>query len=566
MIKSTYNMISNKFNDLKVGIKLGFAFIIVIVLFLVPITISLKYFNETVNLFYTTNEITIPEIYLATSVSKDMKHIEKNLYASILTDNNAKKDDYKELSNSLHSNIEKNLIELQSLLFNENDKVNLLLKLLGDEENIRNEIMSSKYKSDAQRLIFNSYDPIVNKINSALDDITNDINQGVNESAYASRENSQISISITIVMTIIVLAISVLITILISKSIVAPIKEIEKLVNALADGNLTYTINYKSRNELGKLSSSVQNSIFTLVSYINEIDEIMSEISKGNFNSKIKLEFKGDFEHIKHSVTDSINMLSTTLSQIKVSSDEVYIGADKVALGSQELSRGASEQASATEELSATIEEISEIIQTNAKITLVATNSIIDMDNEINFSNNLMKEMIIAMTEINNKSQKIGKIIKTIEDIAFQTNILALNAAVEAARAGSAGKGFAVVADEVRNLASRSAEAAKNTTFLIEDTVKSVSSGNMILDQTAKSLSNVVSSSQSINNTINEIAKSSEEQASSVEQVLIGIEQISTVVQKNLAIAEEDAATSEALSEQARELHVLLNKFQFEYI
>lgn len=563
MIKAIYNGISNKLNNLKVGAKLGFSFIIVIVLFLVPITISLKYFNETVNSFNTTNEITIPEIYLATSVSKNMKHIEKNLYASILTDNITKKDDYKELSNSLHNSIEKNLIELKSLLFNENDKVDLLLKLLDDEKNVRNEIMSSKYKSDAQRLIFNSYDPIVNKINSALDDITNDINQGVNASAYASRENSQISISITIVMTIIVLVISVLITILISKSIVAPINEIEKLVNALADGNLTYTIDYKSKNELGKLSSNVQNSIFTLESYINEIDEIMSEISKGNFNSKIKLKFKGDFEHIEHSITDSINMLSVTLSQIKASSDGVYTGADKVASDSQELSQGAAEQANATEELSATIEEISNMIKTNAKITSVASNSIIDMDNEINFSNNLMKKMIIAMTEINNKSQKIGKIIKTIEDIAFQTNILALNAAVEAARAGSAGKGFAVVADEVRSLASRSAEAAKNTTFLIEDTIKSVSSGSIVLDQTAKSLSNVVLSSQSINNTINVIAKSSKEQASSVEQVLMGIEQISTVVQKNLAIAEEDAATSEELSGQAQELNILLSKFQF---
>jgi len=566
MIKAIYNWISNKLNNLKVGVKLGYAFIIVIVLFLIPITISLKYFNETVSLFTTTNEITIPEIYLATSVSKDIKHIEKNLYASILTDNITKKDDYKELSSSLHNNTEKNLIELKSLLLNGNDKVDILLKLLGEEENIRNEIMSSEYKSDAQRLIFNSYDPIVNKINSALDDITNDINQGVNASAYAARENSQISISITIVMTIIVLAISVLITILISKSIVAPINEIEKLVNALADGNLTYKIDYKSKNELGKLSSSVQNSIFTLVSYINEIGEIMSEISKGNFNSKFKLKFKGDFEHIEHSIKDSINMLSVTLSQIKASSDEVYTGSDKVALGSQELSQGASEQANATEELSATFKEISEMIQTNAKITSIASNSIIDMDNEINFSNNLMKEMIIAMTEINNKSQKIGKIIKTIEDIAFQTNILALNAAVEAARAGSAGKGFAVVADEVRSLASRSAEAAKNTTFLIEDTVKSVSSGNIILDQTAKSLSNVVLSSKSINNTINEIAKSSQEQASSVEQVLMGIEQISTVVQKNLAIAEEDALTSESLSGQAQEMHILLSKFQFEYI
>lgn len=551
------------FNDLNIGTKLSYGFITVIILFLIPVIISLKNFNDTANLFVSTNEITIPEIYHATSISTDIKHIEKNLYALLLTDNISKKEDLSSINNELYEEIENHLIELKNLLSTDKDKIDYLIEVLNVEKKVRNEIINSKYKSDAQRIIFNSYEPIVNDINNNLDYIKNGINERINERAESSDRNSKFSIILTIVMTVIVSFFAVVISYVISNSIIKPLNEIEKLAAALSVGDLNYKINYKSENELGILSKTMESSIGTIVSYIKGIDEIMSEVSKGNLNVNLKQKFSGEFERIEKSITQSVHMLSSTLHKINESTKEVSMGAEQIAMGAQSLSVGSTEQSSSVEELSATIEEISQMIKLNANMAEEASSSALQVKNEINFSNEQMKNMIFAMEIINVKSKNIGKIINTIEDIAFQTNILALNAAVEAAHAGSAGKGFSVVADEVRNLAVKSSEAAKNTTTLVQETVKSINEGNKTLELTAHSLNNVVIGSENINNMIYEVSRNSQEQSSSIEQIMCGIEQISIVVQKNSALAEEDAATSEELSGQAQELHSLVNKFVF---
>jgi len=212
--------------------------------------------------------------------------------------------------------------------------------------------------------------------------------------------------------------------------------------------------------------------------------------------------------------------------------------------------------------LSATIMEISDKVTTNADISKVANQLSNETSQEVQNGNQHMQKMTQAMTEISETSGEIGKIINTIEDIAFQTNILALNAAVEAARAGAAGKGFAVVADEVRNLATKSAEAAKNTTDLIEQTVSAVANGSKIADDTANSLLAVVEKTSKVNSLIGEIAKASEDQATSISQVTLGVEQISGVVQSNSATAEESAAASEELNAQADMLRDLVSQFK----
>lgn len=562
IIKKQYVVLKN-FNDLNMSRKLGYGFSIIIILFLIPIIISLKNFNDTAIMYSKTNEITIPQIYYATSVFTDIKHIEKNLYASLLTDNYTKKEELNNKSKELHDEIEKNLTELKRLLITDTEKVDYIIKVLDKEENIRNEILNSKYKSDAQRLIFDSYEPIVNDINKTLENITDGINERINQRAETTNRNSRVSIVVAVIMTIIIVVFSVFLGYIIYLSIITPVNELEKLALMLSVGDLSYKINYKSNNEMGRLSKTIEDSILLIVSYIKDIDEIMSEVSKGNLNVQLKQKFHGDFDSIETSITNSIHMLSLTLFKINESSKEVSAGADQIASGAQLLSVGSTEQASSIEELTATIEEMSQMIKINANMSQEANLSAGHVENEINFSNEQMNDLVMAMTEINNKSKNIGKIIKTIEDIAFQTNILALNAAVEAAHAGSYGKGFAVVADEVRNLANKSSEAAKSTTLLVEETVKSINDGNLILKKSAASLSNVVLSSRDISNKISEVSRLSQDQASSIDQILSGIEQISVVVVKNSQVAEEDAAISEELSKQAQELNSLINQFVF---
>ncbi len=552
-----------KFNDLKLGTKLTISFAALILLFIVPISISLYNFSETAELLSKTNEVTIPEIYLASSVSKGLKNIEKNLYASTLTDNITKKEEYRSISNDLYNQMTYNMKELERLLVTDTDRVKDTVQLLEKEAAIRDEVMNLKYKSDATRLIFNSYEPVINDINRNLNEITDGINLISQEAANKSNVSVRFSFLLTVLMTLAAVLLGFIITKMISGSIVAPVSEIEALAKALSDGNLNYKITYTSKNELGKLAESMKKSMNTLTLYIKEIDEVMNELSKGNLNIKIRQSFTGDFERIEYSITESVQMLSKTIKSINELSSEVSKRSENISLSSQKIAEGATEQAGSIEESSAAIEEIFVHVRDNAKNTSIASNKLITMGNEITDCNKRMEEMVAAMTEIKNKSNEVGKIVKLIDDIAFQTNILALNAAVEAAHAGSAGKGFSVVAEEVRNLAVRSSEAAKNTSVLIEETIKAVVNGNEIADKTAATLNNIVESSKHVADKVKEISKASEEQSVSIEQIKVGVEQIAAVVQVNSAAADKASEACDDLFSQANVLNDLVCGFSF---
>lgn len=375
-------------------------------------------------------------------------------------------------------------------------------------------------------------------------------------------QSTFVAIYVTIGLVVLSIIIGIVASVLLANSITNPVVEIEAAAVKMAMGDYDVTVSYKSNDELGSLAQSMREMIDMTKSVLSDLSRGLDEISRGNFDIAPAVEYVGVFEKIKLAMVKIIFDLSGTMSQIKSATDQVASGSEQVASGSQALAQGATEQASSIEELSASINEVSQQIMSNAKNTSSARSLAGKVGAEIDTSNRQMSEMIDAMTEISVSSSKISKIIKTIEDIAFQTNILALNAAVEAARAGEAGKGFAVVADEVRNLANKSSDAAKQTNLLIDGSVKSVENGVEIANSTAASLSGVVTGANQIVELIAKISDASDEQSTAISQINLGIEQISSVVQTNSATSEESAAASEELNGQASIMKGLVGKFQ----
>jgi len=356
-----------------------------------------------------------------------------------------------------------------------------------------------------------------------------------------------------------------LIIILVRRIIGKPVAELNDVAAKIAEGELNQTIRHCSNDELGELADNFGRTVIRLrdyVDYIDEISEKLQDIAQGNLAFTLSHDYVGEFAKIRESLEKISLSLNGTLGQINRAAGEVAEGSGYVSDGAQTLSQGSSQQTNAVELLATHISEVSDGIQKTATGAKKANEIAQQAGSKLLESNDKMYQMNTAIQKISGKSSEIHNIIKTIEDIAFQTNILALNAAVEAARAGSAGKGFAVVADEVRNLAGKSSEAAKNTTVLIDQTVEAVEEGITIANDTTSSLMEVVALAEQVTKLIDGIAQYSAKQATATEAVISGIDQISSVVQSNMATAEKSAAASEQLSGQANMLRDLVSKFR----
>lgn len=343
-----------------------------------------------------------------------------------------------------------------------------------------------------------------------------------------------------------------------------PINKVVDAMEKISHGDLDVHLQQDSNDEIGRLVTAFNETVGDLNKIIGDQSMLLEEMAQGNFNvdSQNEEAYRGDYQKMLAAIRTITIQMSAALGQISQTSDQVSSGSDQVSYGAQALSRGAIEQAASVEELAAAINEISNQVKANAASARQGSQLAQEAGTRMDDSNRQMQEMIKAMAEISSRSGQIGKIIRTIEDIAFQTNILALNAAVEAARAGEAGKGFAVVADEVRNLAIKSAEASKSTAALIKGTIEAVREGTRMADETAQTLTEVVERARQVVRVVDGISQASDEQASSIALVTQEIGQISDVVQTNSATAEESAATSEELFAQAQILKNLVNQFR----
>ena len=419
-------------------------------------------------------------------------------------------------------------------------------------------------QQQASKMIVNDCTPALNQAATAGDALAARLQ--TEQDAIIKQQGiiSNIALIIIVVAMVIATLVVIRIALIIVKSIVVPAEQVRTALVGFSEGNLNVSVDYESNSELGEMCRALRTSQSVLSEVISDTCRLLEEMGNGNFNCRTKDEgmYVGDLVSILQSVRAINRNLSDTLAQIDLSAEQVSAGDEQVSTGAQALAQGATEQASAVEELSATIADISSNSQSNAKRSEEAMEHSRNSDLRVRESAEYMDEMVKAMEKISDSSQEIGKIIATIENIAFQTNILALNAAVEAARAGSAGKGFAVVADEVRNLANKSDQAAKATKELIDRSIISVQEGGSIVKQVSDSLDKTVEATKLSMEAIQDITRAVESESESIAQVTEGIDQISSVVQTNSATSEQSAAASEELSSQASLMKSLMAKFK----
>ena len=414
-------------------------------------------------------------------------------------------------------------------------------------------------RESAVPMIVNQCSPKLAAAATAGDNLAAQLQSG--QEKIIKQQNTSSTIGIVVIVAVMVVAtlIVVLIATKIIRSIAEPSNQVRAALVGFSQGNLGVPVEFSGKNELGEMCDALRTSQKVLHSVIQDISETTGQMAKGNFDVELTATFPGDLAPIQQSVNQFVIRMSDTITNISQSASQVSAGSEQVSNSSQSLAQGATEQASAVEELAATINDISTSSKQTAASAEEAQSSVAQAGAQVNASNEYVKQLNVAMQNISGSSEEISKIIATIENIAFQTNILALNAAVEAARAGSAGKGCAVVADEVRNLASKSDEAAKD---LIENSITAVREGADVVGKVTESLEQTTVLASGVSKLMDQVTEAVESQTTAISQITEGIDQISAVVQTNSATSEECAAASEELSSQANIMHQLMAEFK----
>lgn len=552
------------FKNLKVRSKLLVAFGILILFYLIAVIAALSGLGRVFGGLEDFYNIPFPTVQSALEAQSLTRKIQLEVYRAVSSDG----DQFQSVSSNIEQAASERTVVMDELKENFTADAALLQAVIdanaatsSAREKAMNYIRTGNTQA-AINTINNEYLEAANNFETALDQVIVAAKAQASEYYDEGTSTKRICTIMLYALAAVSAVLSVFLVLTIVKGLTHPILELEEAIKAMAQGDMSSEITYKSKDELGELADNLRFVLSTLSSYIGHICERLDSLAAGDLGIEMDMDYLGEFASIKQSGTKIINSLNDTLGQLYQASDQVANGSEQVSSGAQALSQGATEQASSVQELAATLNELSGQVNDTAANSRDVNQLISDTALEINNSNKKMESMVRAMHNINECSSEIEKIIKTIEDIAFQTNILALNAAVEAARAGEAGKGFAVVADEVRNLASKSQEAAKNTTALINNSLNAVSEGSQIATDTQESLLKVVESADKIAANMAKITESADMQAEAISQVTEGIDQISSVIQTNSATAEESAAASEELFSQSSLLKSLVGRFR----
>ena len=476
-----------------------------------------------------------------------------------------------DLSNPVFVDSVKNKTDAELTLFLENIRYSTTLLNSSGERNIGTEMSESIWQKIQNgdtyigKATINGLNYYVNY--TPILDVSGNV-IGAYVAGYSTAESDgELAIAIIISgVTLILLcsAAALLLIFAMNRLVKKPVREVVNVCAQISAGALDSPDSdfQFSGDEMGEIAENLTAAKHKLHTIIRDISGILSRMAEGDFSAQPSMEYMGNFDEINNSFRAIKETLSGIILNINSSSSDVMAGSQQMADGSQLLAEGTTKQATAVDELSSTISDISENINRTAENANKASDISTGCAEQIIHQGEEMENMLDAMELIQKQAQAISDVIKTIEDIAFQTNILALNAAIEAARAGEAGKGFAVVADEVRNLATKSAESANSTKELISSTIEAVENGSRIANQTAETMKKVTELSQESAQLVSEISAAAEQQSGAVKQVTVGIEQISQVIATNSATAEQSAASCEELSAQARMLKEQIDKLR----
>ena len=562
---SQKNMKKTKLENMRLQERINYGYRKVILMMLISGLLSIVVIGVLfANMLHYINNVTVAD----QSVKKcriNVNTAARNIREMALNDDASTYDSYEETVKRLLAEVDTSVKALKDTGIVPDSNYEEYAAALSEWGNVGYSIMEEIKNGNKEQAVNEIFDDCVPALNNLvqiaikLDDITDEVKAQAARATYIFTFAGFVCI-------IVCLALAWMLTGRTSKkvleTILEPLRAVEDVAKELTEGNLHSTLEYRSEDEIGRLAHSMRKSIRILGSYVDDIGRAMKLFAEGNFDVQPEVEWKGDFVGILDSFMMFEKSIADTIKGIQNVSNEVSSAAEQVASSSNDLADGATNQAAVVEELTATVAGVSEQVERNSQSAKEISARVDKLGNAILESNGKMHEMVDSMNEISDASKEIDKIIATINEIASQTNLLALNASIEAARAGEAGRGFAVVANQVNVLADQSAQAAKESSALIESSVRAVEKGMVIAGQTATQLEAVADSSKMITEEVTNIAETLETQTSEIQQINEGIEQINDVVQTNSATAEECAASSEEMSSEAENLREMIRKFK----